>query len=66
MSKAKTASKNNPTNRQVAKDIFYNDKKVKPVKYIGLNSTYMAVAFEDGTMPEDNKGNPIPWSDIRA
>lgn len=64
MSKAKTASKNAPTNREKSKDIFYNGKKIKPVKFVGESITYMAGEYEDGNMVCDSAGNPLPWSNL--
>lgn len=65
MTKAKTASKNNPSTREKAKEVFYNGKKVKPVKFIGTRK-YMAIQFEDGSLPTDPQGNPIPWNMIQS
>lgn len=61
---AKTASKNNPTARMKAADVFYNGKKVDPVLVINGNRRYMAAAYEDGSMPSDSSGSPLPWADI--
>ena len=65
MGKAKTASKNNPLTREKAIDIFFNGKKVKPVKYIGLKRKYMAVQYEDGSMAMDRSGLPVEWNMIK-
>jgi hypothetical protein len=62
---AKTASKNNPTARTKAADVFYNDKKVEPVLVLDGRRRYMAAAYEDGTMPMDSNGSPMPWADVR-
>jgi hypothetical protein len=61
---AKTASKNNPTARMKAADVFYNEKKVEPVLVINGNRRYMAATYEDGSMPMDSNGSPLPWADI--
>lgn len=61
---AKTASKNNPTARVKAADVLYNNKKVEPVLVIDGARKYMAAAYEDGSMPMDSKGSPMPWADI--
>jgi hypothetical protein len=61
---AKTASKNNPTARTKAAEVFYNEKKVEPVLVINGTRRYMAAAYEDGTMPSDTNGAPLPWADI--
>lgn len=66
MAKAKTASKNDPSNREKVKEVFYNGKKVKPVKFIGESVSYMAAEFEDGSMVTDSNGDPLPWSSIVA
>lgn len=52
MSKAKTASKNNPDARgQVTELRKFNGKTVKPVLYINREfGKYIAAMFEDGTM----------------
>jgi hypothetical protein len=62
--KAKTASKNNPTARQKAKDVFYNSKKVVPVMLISDNGRKMVAQFEDGNLAEDVNGHPVPWERV--
>ncbi len=64
MGKAKTASKNNPTTRKKAKIFSYNGKDIKPCKYVGENSTYMAAVYDDGNLVEDANGDPVPWGDL--
>ncbi|MBN8828016.1 MAG: hypothetical protein J0H68_04855 [Sphingobacteriia bacterium] len=66
MGKAKTASKNDPTTREKAKDIFYNGKKVKPVRFVSESGSFMAAEDESGNVMTDEEGNPIPWSNITA
>ncbi|MCT4636055.1 MAG: hypothetical protein N4A31_07480 [Rickettsiales bacterium] len=67
MSKAaKTASKNNPTSRMKAADVFFNDKKVEPVLVLDGRRRYMAAAYEDGSMPLDADGSPLPWADVTS
>lgn len=61
---AKTASKNNPTARTKAAEVFYNGKKVDPVLVINGARKYMAAAYEDGTMPSDSDGSPLPWANV--
>ena len=61
---AKTASKNNPTSRLKAAEVFYNDKKIEPVLVIDGARRYMAAAYEDGSMPMDSKGSPLPWASL--
>jgi hypothetical protein len=65
MAKAKTASKNNPTTREKAKEIFFNGKKVKPVLCIYGKNKYMAVQYETGEMAFDRDGIPLPWSKVK-
>ncbi|MEI6187694.1 MAG: hypothetical protein WCP46_04235 [Alphaproteobacteria bacterium] len=65
MGKAKTASKNNPVERESAKVIIYNGQKVKPVKFISAKRKYMAVQLENGQMAFDQQGMPVAWSKIR-
>jgi hypothetical protein len=66
MGKAKTASKNNPTQREKAAEIFFNGKKVKPVRFFDVErgTSYIAIQYDDnsGTMAEDGNGDPLPWS----
>ena len=42
MSKAKTASKNNPTSREQAKEFFFQGQKIKPVKLITPKFSFLA------------------------
>ena len=65
MSKAKTASKNAPSNRGAVKEYFYNGKKISPIKYIGLSSQYMAAADEQGNLiyANSNDEDPITWAE---
>jgi hypothetical protein len=65
MAKAKTASKNNPTTREKAREIIFNGKKVKPAKYIGIERKYMAVAYEDGSMAMGRDGMPLEWKKLK-
>ncbi len=65
MGKAKTASKNNPIEREIAKTVMYNGQKVKPVKFISAQRKYMAVQLENGQMAIDQQGQPIAWSKIQ-
>ncbi|KJV68827.1 hypothetical protein [Candidatus Neoehrlichia procyonis] len=64
---AKTASKNNPMQRNKnAVQKIYDGKPVKPVKYINreLGQVFMAGQFENGSLVEDNNKYPIKWSNI--
>lgn len=63
MGKAKTASKNNPTARAKAREYLFNGKKIKPVKFISSNSTFLAAEFEDsGDLVKGNDGQILSWS----
>lgn len=65
--KAKTASKNNPTQRKKAEQKVYNGKPVKPVKYVDrdLRMSYMSAEYENGNLVEDEiTGNPIKWEAV--
>ena len=68
MAKAKTAktaikSKNDPGARGKAQDYFWNGKKIKAIKFIGTNVSYMAGAYDEpnGDVITDPNGNPYPW-----
>jgi len=62
MSKAKTASKNNPTSREQAREFFFNGQKIKPVKLVTRQSSYLAAEFESsGDLVVGPNGNPLPW-----
>lgn len=66
MSKAKVASKNNPTAREQAKEFFYNGEKVKPTKLVGLESTFFAAEYDKtGDLVLDANGVPLPWKKVR-
>jgi hypothetical protein len=65
MAKAKTASKNNPSARIKAKEIFFNGRKVVPVLFVGSNSKYMSAQYEDsGDLAMDESGLPIKWASV--
>lgn len=61
MSKAKTASKNNPTSREQAKEFYHNGKKIKTVKVISKNSFFAAEYEESGDLVVDSNGKVLPW-----
>lgn len=66
MSKAKTASKNNPTTREQAKEFFYNGKKIKPVKLISGRSSYLAAEYDDsGDLVVSTSGFPLTWEQVK-
>lgn len=66
MAKGKAASKNNAALREKAQDVFFNGKKVKPVKFIGHGRKYMAVQYDDnsGIMAMGPDGIPLAWGSI--
>jgi hypothetical protein len=65
MGKAKTASKNNPTAREKAREFFYNGKKIKPAKFIADGRSFFAAEYEDGTVVVDVNQDPVPWSKVK-
>ena len=65
--KAKTASKNNRTQRNKAEQRMYKYKPVKPVRYIdrGSRMNYMSAQYDNGNLVEDEvSGNPIKWEAV--
>lgn len=63
MSKAKTASKNNPNSRQSAKEFFHNGKKIKPVKLVSAKSSFFAAEYDGtGELVMGADGNAVPWA----
>jgi hypothetical protein len=68
MTKAKTASKNDPSSRQAMQAVFFNSVEVVPVKFVGNGRVYMAIADKGGNLvygPSDNE-NPLPWAATKA
>ena len=65
MGKAKTASKNNPTAREKAREYTYNGKKIKPAKFISDNKSFFAAEYEDGTLVMDVNKDPVPWAKVK-
>ena len=62
MSKAKTASKNNPTSREQAKEFFFQGQKIKPVKLITPKFSFLAAEFDSsGDLVMGTDGQPLPW-----
>jgi hypothetical protein len=62
MSKAKTASKNNPNAREQAKEYFHNGQKIKPVKLISSQSSFLAAEYESsGDLVLGPNGTALPW-----
>ena len=67
MSKAKTASKNNPTARQQAKEFTFEGKKIKPAKFISVcGRTYLAAEYDNGALVLDASGVPLPWNKVAS
>lgn len=67
MSKAKTASKNNPTAREQAREYMHNGKKIKPVKLISERSNFLAAEYDDsGDLVLGKDGNPLPWQHAKS
>lgn len=63
MSKTKTASKNNPTSREQAKEYFHNGKKIKPVKVITTKSSFLAAEYEEsGDLIIGPDSAILPWN----
>lgn len=60
--KAKIASKNNPTTRGVAKEYLYGGQKIKPVKLITDKGSFFGAEFDgSGDVVLDKNGRPLPW-----
>ena len=66
MAKAKTASKNNPTSRQKAADVFYGGKKVVPVQVITEETRFIGAQYEDGSVAQSPNGDFVFWSQVKA
>lgn len=67
MSKAKTASKNNPTTREQAKEFFYQGQKVKPVKLITGKSSFFAAEYDgSGDLVLGPNGKALPWDLVKS
>ena len=66
MAKAKTASKNNPTTREQAKEFFHNGQKIKPVKLVSGKSVILAAEYDgSGDLVCGNDGAPLPWDMVK-
>lgn len=62
MAKAKTASKNNPTTREQAKEYFNNGQKIKPVKLISGRRSFLAAEYDgSGDLVLGSDGKALPW-----
>ncbi|MDR0296906.1 MAG: hypothetical protein LBH67_02940 [Rickettsia sp.] len=63
MPKAKTASKNNPTSREQAKEYFHNGQKIRPVKLIFGKFSFLAAEYEvSGDLVIGSDGKALPWN----
>ncbi len=66
MAKAKTASKNNPTTREQAKEFFHNGQKIKPVKLVSARSVILAAEYDgSGDLVCGSNGTPLPWDLVK-
>ncbi|ADE30111.1 hypothetical protein [Rickettsia prowazekii] len=64
--KAKTASKNNPTSREQAKEYLHNGQKIKPVKLISAQNSFMAAEYESsGDLVVGSNNQPLPWGLVK-
>jgi hypothetical protein len=59
-------SKNDPTMRRKSKDMIFQGKKVKPIKFLGESGSIIAAEFDDGSVVTDSNGNPISWQSVVA
>lgn len=67
MSKAKTASKNNPTSREQARDFFHDGKKIKPVKLITPKYSFLAAEYDgSGELVIGANGEPLTWASAKS
>ena len=63
MSKAKTASKNNPKSRVQAKKFLHNGQKIRPVKLVTESTKFMAAEYEStGELVKNDNGKILTWS----
>lgn len=65
MSKAKTASKNNPTSREQAKEYFHKGHKIKPVKLITGKYSFLAAEYDSGDLVMGSNGKALSWGDAK-
>jgi len=62
---AKTASKNNPLMREKQKEVFYNGKKIVPIKLVSDVRSFMAAKYDDnGEIVTDAAGNFLDWGKV--
>ncbi|MFK8040539.1 MAG: hypothetical protein AB8B67_04340 [Rickettsiaceae bacterium] len=66
MTKAKTASRNNPESRKRQADFLYNTKKVKPVKLVIEGLSFFSAEYDDGSgLVTDSNDQPLHWHIVR-
>ena len=78
---AKGGSKNDAKNRKKAQQFLIDGKPIRPVKLIGINSTYMGAEYIDAPargagrqtseyksaeLVLSDKGEPLTWSSARS
>jgi hypothetical protein len=67
MGKAKTASKNNPSSREQAKEFFYNGQKIKPTKLVTERTTFLAAEYDaSGDLVLGANGAPLTWQQAKG
>ena len=66
MSKAKIASKNNPTTRGAVIENFHKGRKIKPVKLVLYRTSIMGAEFEDGELVLGPDGAALPWARAKS
>lgn len=62
--KAKTASKNNPGGRTVARKYIFHGKEVKPVRVIAEKNIMAAAYADNDQLIRNNLGNIMPWKSV--
>lgn len=66
MSIKKTGSKNNIANRGTgAKLKVYDNKEVRPVKFVSQGSSFIAAQYENKTLVTGPDGKIIPYGSIQ-
>lgn len=63
---AKTASKNNPAGRVMAKVVTYGGKEIIPVKVILEGKKYMAAQYKGAGLVFGKDDKPIAWKKING
>jgi hypothetical protein len=66
MSKAKTASKNNPTSREQAKKFLFEGKIIKPTQIVADNKSFFGAEFDgSGDVVMNKAGKPMSWREAK-